>query len=38
VIEPVSSKPVGRWRRYEKHLQSVIPVLAPYLKHWGYDQ
>jgi tetratricopeptide (TPR) repeat protein len=37
VIEPVSSKAVGRWRRYEKHLASVIPVLAPYLEHWGYD-
>jgi Tfp pilus assembly protein PilF len=37
VIEPVSSKPVGRWRHYEKHVRAVLPRLAPYLERWGYE-
>ncbi len=36
VIEPVSSKPIGRWRNYERHFQDVVPVLEPYLRRWGY--
>lgn len=37
VIEPVSSKPVGRWRHYQAHLRDIIAVLAPYLERWNYD-
>jgi Tfp pilus assembly protein PilF len=37
VIEPVSSKPVGRWRHYEKHMRAALPRLAPYLERWGYE-
>lgn len=37
VVQPVSSKAVGRWRRYEKHFSGVLPQLEPYLRRWGYD-
>jgi Flp pilus assembly protein TadD len=37
VIQPISSKSVGRWRAYESHLAPIIPVLHPYLNRWGYE-
>ena len=36
VIEPVSSKAVGRWHGYERGLAPVLPIVAPYLERWGY--
>jgi tetratricopeptide (TPR) repeat protein len=35
VIEPVSSRGIGRWRNYESHLRELMPTLAPYLERWG---
>jgi hypothetical protein len=37
VIEPVSSKPVGRWKNYERHFQGVLPELESYFRRWGYS-
>ena len=31
VIQPVSSRAVGRWKNYEAELREVMPVLEPYL-------
>jgi Flp pilus assembly protein TadD len=36
VIEPLSSAPSGRWRRYEKQLAPVLPVLLPWAQRLGY--
>jgi hypothetical protein len=36
VIEPVSNRPVGRWKHYQSHFESVLPVLKPWIEHWGY--
>jgi tetratricopeptide (TPR) repeat protein len=36
VVEPVSSRPIGRWRNYERHFQDVLPTVEPYLRRWGY--
>ena len=36
VVEPVSSKTVGRWKHYERHFQEVLPVLGDYLERWSY--
>ena len=33
VIEPISNKSVGRWRRHEAHFAGVLPLLD----RWGYD-
>jgi Flp pilus assembly protein TadD len=36
VIQPLSKEPSGRWRRYEKQLAPVLPVLLPWAEHLGY--
>jgi len=37
VIEPPNKKAVGRWRRYHRYFEPVLPILEPIMKHWGYD-
>lgn len=37
VVQPVTTKAVGRWHRYERHFQSSLPILRPYLEKWGYE-
>jgi tetratricopeptide (TPR) repeat protein len=37
VVQPVSSKSVGRWRHYERYLKPLAPVVQPYLDRWGYE-
>jgi hypothetical protein len=27
---------VGQWRRYERHLEPVLPLLQPWLERFGY--
>lgn len=36
VIEPVSSRPIGRWKHYERHFADALATLEPYLRRWGY--
>ena len=36
VVEPLNSAPSGRWRRYRKHLEPVLPVLLPWAERLGY--
>jgi tetratricopeptide (TPR) repeat protein len=36
VSQPLSQRPVGRWRRFERHLEPVLPVLRPWAKRLGY--
>ena len=35
--EPLSKVPSGRWRRYEKQLAPVLPVLLPWAERLGYS-
>ena len=37
VIEPISTRSVGRWKRYRKQLEPVLPILLPWAKRLGYD-
>jgi predicted Zn-dependent protease len=37
VVEPLTLVPSGRWRRYEKQLAPVLPVLLPWAKRLGYS-
>jgi len=37
VVEPPNKNAVGRWRRYSRHFQPVLPILRPMIEHWGYD-
>ncbi len=27
----------GQWKKYENHLAPVLPLLAPWVQRWGYD-
>ena len=36
VVEPLNKAPSGRWRRYEKQLAPVLPVLLPWAERLGY--
>jgi tetratricopeptide (TPR) repeat protein len=38
VIEPVSTRAVGRWHRYERHFTPAVRVaLRPWIERWGYS-
>ena len=37
VIEPLSQGASGRWRRYEKQLEPVLPILLPWAERLGYS-
>jgi tetratricopeptide (TPR) repeat protein len=37
VVQPISTRAVGRWRAYEKHFREVLPIVRPYLERWGYE-
>ncbi len=36
VTEPIYRRSVGRWQNYRKHLEPVLPVLAPWAQKFGY--
>ena len=38
VTQPVNSRSVDRWRRYEKHFAGAMPTLEPYLARWSYGR
>ncbi|MBC8445351.1 MAG: sulfotransferase [Rhodospirillaceae bacterium] len=37
VTQPIYKRASGRWQRYQQHLQTVLPVLLPWAKRFGYD-
>jgi Flp pilus assembly protein TadD len=37
VTEPVYARAAGRWRRYERQLRPVLPILAPWVERFGYS-
>jgi tetratricopeptide (TPR) repeat protein len=36
VAEPIYTRSAGRWQHYRKHLEPVLPVLAPWAEKFGY--
>ncbi|MCE9648048.1 MAG: sulfotransferase [Parvibaculum sp.] len=36
VTQPIYGSAADRWRRYEKHLAAVLPVLEKHIRHFGY--
>lgn len=36
VKEPIYRRSIGRWEKYRKHLEPVLPVLAPWAEKFGY--
>ncbi len=37
VVEPIYRRARFRWRRYARHLQPVLPILAPLAERFGYE-
>lgn len=37
VTQPIYSSSADRWRRYEKHLAPVLPVLEKHIAYFGYS-
>lgn len=38
VVQPLTNRPSGRWRRYEKQMEPVLPVLLPWAERLGYGE
>lgn len=38
VVEPISGKASGRWRRYRTQLEPVLPTLLPWAERLGYPE
>jgi tetratricopeptide (TPR) repeat protein len=36
VIQPINTRSVGRWKRYERHFSVALPLLMPYIARGGY--
>jgi len=36
VARGLSREGIGQWRRYEAQLKAVLPLLAPWVRHFGY--
>jgi tetratricopeptide (TPR) repeat protein len=36
VVEPIYTRSAGRWERYRKHLEPILPVLKPWIEKFGY--
>jgi tetratricopeptide (TPR) repeat protein len=37
VAEPIYSRSSGRWRNYQAQLEPILPVLKPWIEHFGYE-
>jgi hypothetical protein len=37
VVEPIYTRAAGRWTKYRKHLEPVMPVLEPWIRKLGYS-
>jgi tetratricopeptide (TPR) repeat protein len=37
VTEPIYRRSAGRWERYRKHLEPVLPILSPWAGRMGYS-
>lgn len=36
VIQPIHGRSIGRWRNYQAHFTTSLPLLMPYLERWDY--
>jgi hypothetical protein len=37
VLKPIYRSAMGRWERYARYFEAVLPTLHPYLKAFGYS-
>lgn len=38
VMEPIYSSASGRWKRYEAQMREILPILDPWMEHFGYTR
>ena len=38
VSTPIYDRSIGRWRNYARHLAPALPVLAPFVREFGYSE
>jgi tetratricopeptide (TPR) repeat protein len=36
VVQPLYRQSIGRWRNYRFAFDAILPILAPFIKAWGY--
>jgi hypothetical protein len=36
VTQPITKAPSGRWKRYRKQMEPVLPMLLPWAERLGY--
>ncbi|ODU21098.1 MAG: hypothetical protein ABS87_07820 [Sphingomonas sp. SCN 67-18] len=37
VVEPIYKRAAGRWERYRRHLEPILPTLQPWVEKFGYS-
>jgi hypothetical protein len=37
VTEPIYRRSAGRWERYRRQMEPVLPILAPWAERMGYE-
>jgi len=37
VTEPIYKRAAGRWERYRRHLEPILPTLQPWVEKFGYS-
>ena len=38
VTQPLYTRARGRWERYRRHMEPVLPILLPWARRFGYDE
>ena len=38
VTRGLNAEGIGQWRRYRAQLEPVLPILAPWVKRFGYSE
>jgi hypothetical protein len=37
IVKGLYTRGIGQWRGYREHMDSVLPVLAPWIERFGYS-
>ena len=37
VSEKLYSQSVYRWKKYNKYMNSILPIINPWIKYWNYE-
>jgi hypothetical protein len=37
LVRGLNTEGIGQWRRYRAHMAPVVPMLYPWVKHFGYE-